>query len=39
MANKNLGWEKTTQYNYGIDFSFLNGRISGSMDIYHSNYQ
>ena len=37
MANKNLGWEKTTQYNYGIDFSFLNGRISGSMDIYHSN--
>ena len=20
-----------------IDFSFLNGRISGSMDIYHSN--
>lgn len=37
MANKDLGWEKTTQYNYGIDFSFLNGRISGSMDIYHSN--
>jgi len=37
MANKDLGWEKTTQYNYGVDFSFLNGRISGSMDIYHSN--
>ena len=37
MANKNLGWEKTTQYNYGVDFSFLNGRINGSMDIYHSN--
>lgn len=36
MANKNLSWEKTTQFNYGIDFSFLNGRIGGSMDIYHS---
>ena len=36
MPNKELGWEKTTQFNYGIDFSFLNGRIGGSMDIYHS---
>ena len=36
MSNKNLSWEKTTQFNYGIDFSFLNGRIGGSMDIYHS---
>ncbi len=36
MANKNLSWEKTTQFNYGIDFSFLNGRIGGAMDIYHS---
>lgn len=36
MPNKDLGWEKTTQYNYGVDFSFLRGRIGGSMDIYHS---
>ena len=37
MANKKLGWEMTTQYNLGVDFSFLNGRISGSVDGYISN--
>lgn len=36
MANKNLGWEKTTQYNLGFDFSFLNNRISGTIDAYKS---
>nr|WP_239058170.1 TonB-dependent receptor [Bacteroides sp. 214] len=37
MSNKKLGWEKTTQFNYGVDFGFLNGRIGGALDIYHSN--
>lgn len=36
MANPNLGWEKTTQYNFGIDFGFLRNRISGSLDVYTS---
>jgi TonB-linked SusC/RagA family outer membrane protein len=36
FANKTLGWEKTTQYNAGIDFSVVNRRISGSLDIYTS---
>lgn len=36
LANQNLGWEKTAQWNLGIDFSFLNGRISGLFDIYTS---
>lgn len=36
MPNKNLGWEKTTQYNVGIDFSFLKGRINGALDLYTS---
>ena len=36
MGNPNLGWEITTQYNVGLDFSFLNGRISGSVDAYTS---
>ena len=36
MPNKELGWEKTTQYNYGIDFRFLGGRIGGTVDIYNS---
>ena len=37
MPNKNLGWEKTTQWNLGIDFSFLKGRIGGTIDMYKSN--
>ncbi|SFD95723.1 SusC/RagA family TonB-linked outer membrane protein [Flavobacterium phragmitis] len=36
MPNKNLGWEKTTQYNLGLDFSFLKNRISGTVDVYKS---
>ena len=36
LANKELSWEKTTQFNYGIDFSFLDGRLGGTVDIYHS---
>lgn len=34
MANPSLSWETTTQLNWGVDYSFLNGRISGSVDIY-----
>jgi TonB-dependent starch-binding outer membrane protein SusC len=36
MSNMNLGWEKTTQYNLGIDFSLLKGRVSGVIDVYQS---
>lgn len=36
LANQELGWEKTTQYNYGLDFSFFSGRISGGLDYYNS---
>lgn len=32
--NKDLKWEKTTTYNVGLDFGFLNGRITGSADYY-----
>lgn len=34
MANQDLGWEKTTQYNIGFDFSFFHSRISGTIDLY-----
>jgi TonB-linked SusC/RagA family outer membrane protein len=37
MANPTLGWEKTTQYNLGIDFNFFKGRLSGTIDAYKSN--
>src|SRR5690606_13720406 len=36
LANPDLGWEQTTQYNYGLDFSFFSGRISGSLDYYNA---
>jgi len=34
IPNKDLGWEKTKQLNFGVDFGFLNGRITGSVDYY-----
>jgi len=34
MANNDLTWESTTQYNVGADYGFLNGRINGSLDVY-----
>lgn len=36
FANTNVGWEKTTQYNLGIDFQVLKNRVSGSIDVYTS---
>ena len=36
MANTEVGWEKTTQWNFGIDFGFLRNRISGSLEFYFS---
>ena len=30
----NLKWETTTSWNFGVDFGFLDGRISGSIDYY-----
>ncbi|WP_320018211.1 TonB-dependent receptor [Labilibaculum manganireducens] len=36
MPNKELGWEMTTQYNLGVDFSFFKGRVGGALDVYKS---
>jgi TonB-dependent starch-binding outer membrane protein SusC len=36
LGNPNLRWEKTTQYNAGIDFSILKRRVSGGIDVYTS---
>ena len=33
--NPDLKWEKTTTYNVGVDFGFLNNRINGSVDYYY----
>ncbi|MBF4471146.1 SusC/RagA family TonB-linked outer membrane protein [Flavobacterium sp. HJJ] len=32
--NPDLRWEKTTEVNIGLDFGFLDNRISGSLDVY-----
>ena len=34
VTNATLSWEKSYNWNYGIDFSFLGGRIDGSMEFY-----
>lgn len=34
LSNPHLGWETTTSYNLGVDFGFLNNRITGSIDLY-----
>lgn len=33
--NPDLKWEKTTTYNVGLDFGFLNTRINGAVDYYY----
>ena len=36
MANPELTWEKTAALDFGLDFSFINGRVYGSIDYYTS---
>lgn len=34
LGNSDLEWEKTKSLNIGLDFGFLNNRLSGSVDVY-----
>ena len=34
VANYDLTWEKSYNWNLGLDFSVLNGRIDGSIELY-----
>ena len=34
LYNPNLKWETTITRNFGIDYGFFNGRISGTLDFY-----
>lgn len=36
LGNADLGWETTSSYNLGLDYAFVNRRISGSIDVYKS---
>src|SRR5262245_4773640 len=35
LANPNLKWEETSQLNIGIDFGFMDDRVSGTIDVYN----
>ena len=37
LANDELGWEYSETYNYGLDFSFFGGRLSGTAEYYVMN--
>ncbi|MFC2138435.1 SusC/RagA family TonB-linked outer membrane protein [Bacteroidota bacterium] len=37
LATREVGWEKTTQTNVGLDFGFLSNRVSGTFDWYNAN--
>lgn len=37
VGNPNLKWETTETFNFGLDFGFLNNRLSGNIDFYVSN--
>jgi TonB-dependent starch-binding outer membrane protein SusC len=34
LGNADLGWESTLSYNVGLDYTVLNSRITGSIDLY-----
>ncbi|SFE47594.1 SusC/RagA family TonB-linked outer membrane protein [Thermophagus xiamenensis] len=34
LANPNLRWEKTASWNVGLDFGFLENRVTGTVDYY-----
>jgi TonB-linked SusC/RagA family outer membrane protein len=37
LPNPDLGWEYSTTWNYGLDFAFLNNRLSGTIEYYKTN--
>lgn len=37
LPNPNLGWEYSLTWNYGLDFSLFNNRLSGTVEYYVTN--
>jgi len=37
LANPNLGWQSTGQYDIGLDFALFNNRITANIDVYKQN--
>lgn len=36
LSNRELGWEKTSGINIGLDFTLLKGKLSGNLEYYKS---
>lgn len=34
--NENLKWERSTKYNAGLDYGFMKGKLTGTLDWYYS---
>lgn len=37
LPNPNLEWEKTDQFDAGVDFALLGSRLTGTLDVYRAN--
>ena len=37
LPNEELGWEYSSTWNFGVDFSFFSGRLNGTMEYYIQN--
>ena len=37
LANPNLGWERTAQFDVGVDMGFFNNRLTATADYYQKN--
>ena len=35
MIDKDLKWEKSYEWNFGLDFGFFDNRINGSIELYN----
>lgn len=35
LVNKYLSWEKSKEFNFGLDYGFFGGRVSGTIDYYN----
>lgn len=37
VVDRNIKWETSQEWNFGLDFGFLRNRINGSIDVYKKN--
>ncbi|MDE7155139.1 MAG: SusC/RagA family TonB-linked outer membrane protein [Muribaculaceae bacterium] len=35
VGNPDITWETTTNFNFGVEFGFLNNRLTGNIDVYY----